>query len=65
MDIDEKKNIELSFREVYHIIHALPKLINHLKLQDISYGEKKYETEIEDMKKLKEKLEKEFDFKSD
>ena len=35
MDIDEKKSVELSFRDAYHIIHALPKLINHLKLQDI------------------------------
>ena len=61
MDIDEKKNIELSFRDAYHIIHALPRFINHLKLQDISSGERKYDGEIEDMKKLKEKLEKEFD----
>ena len=61
MDIDEIKSVELSFRDAYHIIHALPKLIHHLKLQNISNETKKWDGEIEDMKKLKEKLEKEFD----
>ena len=60
MDLDEKKSVELSQREMYYIIHALPGFIHHLDLQDISNKQKKYTKDIEDMKKLKKRFEDEF-----